>query len=119
MNIGARGDNPAEYDASKMKQNVDPKALDSPHKQNTILRQLSDAFNWIEQRGNSGDNIPENELNEFHRAILDKNLTRAMTHACNILETKMHPTARDIVTKPVKQSIYTITGSRAYTYRIE
>jgi len=117
MNLGAKNDSEKEYNIEKMKQDVNPKVLDNTTIQNMVLRQLSDVFNWIDNRGTPGDNIPKKELDGFHGAILDKNATRAMTHACNILETKMHPTARDIITSPVKQAIYNLCGKRAFKYQ--
>jgi DNA-binding MltR family transcriptional regulator len=118
MNLGARSNDPKSYDKNQMLDDVILKKLDNSSIQNMILNDLSNAFNWIDQRGNTGDNIPNEALDNFHHAILNKKEHLAVKYAVEVLETQKHPTASDIVDSPCKQAIYNICGKRAYNYEI-
>jgi len=116
MNIGAKADDPKVYDFNTMKEDLNPGKLEDPAIKNMVLDKTSNAFNWIDQRGNTGDNIPQKELEIFHKAILEGKEAKALDSGVSILETKMHPTARDIITDSIKQFVYNVCGKRAYRY---
>lgn len=116
MNIGAKTDDPSMYNYEKMKFEVNPAKLKIAHIKNMILEACKESFEWIDQRGNAGDNIPKVELEKFHSAVLEDNAVKALEYGVSILETKMHPTARDIITNPIKQFVYNVCGKRAYKF---
>lgn len=118
MNLGARNSESKMYNFEQMSKDL-TNNLDNTNIQNMILNDCSSAFNWIEQRGNSGDNIPIEAFEQFHKAILEKDAKKALQFGVDVLETQKHPTARDIVDSPVKQFVYNCCGYRTYTYEIE
>lgn len=119
MNIGAKADDPKKYNAEKAKNDVNPLKIENNSIKNHILSQLSDSFNWLDERGNTGDNVPKSELNQFHEAILNENPEKAVKFGFEVLECQMHPTARDIITPGIKTFFYNICNNRAYTYELE
>ncbi len=119
MNFGARNNDSKNYDKNAMLSDVSPEKLDNPNVKNMILNDLSSAFNWYNQRGNAGDNVDIDDLDQFHHHILNDNAEKATEYAHSILETQMHPTAEDICKAPIKQFCYNVLGKRAYKYELE
>ena len=119
MNFGASNNPAAKYDKDAMMSDVNPEKLEESSIQNMILRQTSYSINWIEQRGNPGDNVNKETIEQFHTAVLNKEAEKAAEIGHTILETQMHPTAEDICKSPIKQFCYNVLGKRAYNYKIE
>jgi hypothetical protein len=115
MNFGAKNDKDRQYNTMQMIKDSNPEKVEKST-WNMLKRQFDEAYEWYENRGNAGDNVPIDELEALGHAIDYMKVSDVIEHSSNILSTKMHPTARDIVGNVATQAIYNVCGKRAYKY---
>jgi hypothetical protein len=115
-NIGARDAESTEYDREAAddarKAVVDQQARD------LARRSVEDAQEWIDNRGNAGDNIPTSTVRSLHEALRAENDSEALRLALDVSGRPMHPTANDIVGGAARQVVYSLTGRRAHRFEV-
>lgn len=125
-NIGARNAPKPTYNRQNAFDDVFLSDFEGNEGIRMAIRDAKQALEWIQERSTPSDNVPSeaaNRLLDGLESIEGGNDPSggqyALRAAFDVLSTQMHPTARDIVGAPAKQVIYTITGKRAHTYRID
>lgn len=115
MNHGARNSTERKYCAEEMAICADAHYLSDTEKE-MLARKVHEAEEWLADRGTSGDNVDVAAVHRLADAI-DRRDTQAIAHAsADVLDGKMHPTARDIVGGAARQCVYTVCGRKAYTF---
>jgi hypothetical protein len=115
LNIGARDAKHYDYDSETAATHADSVVVS----QESTHRQICEAKEWLEQRGNAGDNVDTDALERLHTAVLGNDGEAAVRHAFELLSGRMHPTARDIVGSPARYVVYSQCGERVYRYEVD
>lgn len=120
LNYGARHAKAYNYDRTAALASVRAEnslsakdwALLERHSGNALERATSPRFN-------PSDGIDLMALRRLDTAVCDRAPARAMRAAVDVLEGRMHPTARSVVGGHVRQCIYTLTGHTRKAHHFE
>lgn len=115
MNYGARTSEDKRYHTDKMVEHAQGVRV-APDEWRRLERQVSDAVDWVDERGNAGDNVDVRALERLERAVEAHAAPSAVRNASTVLSGHMHPTARSIVGGAARQVIYTITHHHAHEF---